>query len=110
LVLGAQKILHHLHRRECRDGNVDEDRVPLRHRTVPESRKLLRTQIAAAGGFRRDESRRGIGVPAQIELSPLRIAHAADEVHRIEMGGVGENIPGPVIIHIDLHALENLEI
>ena len=87
LMLRPQQVEDDFHRRERRDGDVDEHGVPVRHRTVPQPRQLLRPQLAAGIGFRRDETRLRIGIPPQVEFLAPHVAHAADQIDRIEVGG-----------------------
>ena len=47
LVLRPQQVEDDFHRRERRDGDVDENGVPACHRAVPQPRQLLRPQLAA---------------------------------------------------------------
>ena len=47
LMLRPQQVEDDFHRRERRDGDVDENGVPACHRAVPQPRQLLRPQLAA---------------------------------------------------------------
>ena len=85
LVLGTQQVLHHFDGREGCNGHVHEDRIPLGHGAVPQAGKFLRAQIAAAARLRRNETRRRVGVPAQVEADAFRILHTADQIDGIEV-------------------------
>ncbi len=52
LMLRTQQILNNLHRRECRDWHIHEDCTPISHRTIPQARKFLRTQLTTATRLR----------------------------------------------------------
>ena len=45
LVLGAEQVLYNLHRRECSDGHLNKDCIPLGHSTIPQAGQLLRTEV-----------------------------------------------------------------
>ena len=59
LVLGAQRVTHHLHPAEGRDGHVHEDRVPRAIAPFHRPGGSWAPQLAAAARLRRDEARRG---------------------------------------------------
>ena len=44
LVLVTQEVIHGLYRIECAQGYLNEDGIPIAHRTVPQSGKFERLQ------------------------------------------------------------------
>ena len=87
-VLGTQQIAHRLYGREGRHGNLDEDRRPVGHRAVPQARKLLCAQLAAAARLRRYETRRRVGVFREIEFFSIGFTHAAHYIYGVEVRGL----------------------
>ncbi len=85
LMLGTQQVLHHFDGREGRNGHVHEDRVPLRHGAVPQAGSSC-ARRSRPPTIRRNETRRG-SVYRRRSNWTLRIAHAADEIDRIEVRG-----------------------
>ena len=82
----SQKVEHDLHRIESLKRNLHETGIPVAHGAVPEARKFESLQLPALIALGADESCILIHILEKIELLPLVVPEASDEIHRIEMG------------------------
>ena len=85
LMSRSKKIKNNLHRIECCERNLNEESVPVAHRTVPESRKFKSLELAALIALRAYEAGILVHIFEEIEAFPLVIVEAAYDIYRIEV-------------------------
>ena len=86
-MLLAQEVIDRLDRIKGHLGDLHKNGNPVRHSTVPEPRKLQCFQITPVFGLARNEYGFRVHVAFQIKCVSLPVTYAADDVHRIEVGG-----------------------
>ena len=92
----SQQVENDLHRIERIQRNFHEAGIPVAHRAVPQAGELKSLKLTSLITLGTDEAGILIHIVQKIELLTFIIPDAADKVHRIEMGGKGENAPVPV--------------
>ena len=88
LMSRSEKIKNNLHRIECCERNLNEESVPVAHRTVPETRKFESLQFAALIALRTDESGVLINILEKVEALSLIIMETAYDIYRIEVRSI----------------------
>ena len=81
----SEEVENDLYRIECSKRYLDEESVPVAHRTVPESRKFKSLELAALIALRADEACILVHIFEEIEAFPLVIVEAAYDIYRIEV-------------------------
>ena len=108
-MLGTEQVEDGLHGIEGDERNLDEDRVPVAHRAVPQTGQLLGLQRTALVALAADETGLGIHEPLQIEFPAQIVRRTADHIHRIEMRRALEHGHCGRVVHVELGTLENLQ-
>ena len=109
LMLLAEQVVDRLDGIERRERHFDEDRVPVAHRAIPQSRELQGLQFASVLALRADEARGGIHKLREVERLALVVDDATDEVHGIEMRTLGEHPLVGLVGLVDLARLQDLQ-
>ena len=80
-----EEVENNLHRVEGFERNLNEEGVPVAHRTVPESRKLERLEFASLVALRADESCILVNILEKVEALSLIIVETAYDIYRVEV-------------------------
>ena len=110
LMSGAEEVEDDFDWVEGLKWYFDEEGVPIAHGAVPESREFKRFEFAPLIALGADETGVAVHEFQQIEFAAHIVMDAADEIDRIEMPGMGENLLAARVRHIDLDTLKHLEI
>ena len=81
----SEEVENDLHRVECSQRDLHKERVPVAHRSVPESRKLESLELASLIALGTDESRILVNILEKIETLSLIVMETAHDVHRVEV-------------------------
>ena len=81
----SEEVKNDLYRVECSERDLDEESVPVAHRTVPKAWKLECLEFATLIALRADESCILIHILEEIEALSLIIVEAAYDIYRIKM-------------------------
>ena len=105
----TEEVQHHFHGIEGLEGNFHEERVPVAHGAVPQAGELESLELAALEALGADEAGFRIHMLEEVELAALVVAQAADEVHGIEVRGMGHGLRRAGVLLVDLDTFEDLE-
>ena len=81
----AQQIVYRLDRIKGFDRHLDKDRIPVTHRTVPQTGQFQRFQFAAVLALIGDKAGVLVHIVRQIELLAFIVLQRANQIHRIEV-------------------------
>jgi hypothetical protein len=82
----SEEVKNNLHRVEGFERNLNEEGVPVAHRTVPETRKFKSLELASLVALRADESCILVNILEKVEALSLIIVETAYDIYRIEVG------------------------
>ena len=85
LMRRTEKVKNDLHRVECSERNLNEESVPIAHRTVPETWELKSLEFASLIALRADESGILVNILEKIEALSLIVMEAANDIYRVEV-------------------------
>ena len=85
LMRRTEKVKNDLDRVECGERNLNEESVPVAHRTVPETWELKSLEFASLIALRADESCILINILEKIEALSLIVMEAAYDIYRVEV-------------------------
>ena len=85
LMRRTEKVKNDLDRVECSERNLNEESVPVAHRTVPETWELKSLEFASLIALRADESGILINILEKIEALSLIVMEAANDIYRVEV-------------------------
>ena len=105
----TQQVQNHFDRIESLDRNLHEKGVPVAHRPVPKSGKLERFEFPTLITLLADETGLLVNLGKEIELISPTVPKQADDINRIEMGGVSHSREGFRIIFVDLDTFQDLQ-
>ena len=88
LVSRPEQVEHGLDRVERFYRNFHEERVPVRHRSVPEPRQFQSLEFPSLKTLHAYKSGLLVHVFEEIEFFTLVFPQAAYQVNRVEMGGL----------------------
>ena len=81
----TEEVKNDLDRVECSERNLNEESVPVAHRTVPETWELKSLEFASLIALRADESSILIHILQKVEALALIVMETAYDVYRIEV-------------------------
>ena len=105
----SEQIQNRFHRIECNQRSFHKHCVPIAHGAVPEPRQFLSLQLPSMITFLADESCRRIYKILQGKFSSQIILGGADNVNRIEMGGILYHIHDLWIVLVQLGGFKDLK-
>lgn len=85
LMRRTEKVKNDLDRVECSERNLNEESVPVAHRTVPETWELKSLEFASLIALRADESGILVNILEKIEALSLIVMEAAYDINRVEV-------------------------
>lgn len=104
----TKKVVDGLDGIERTDRHLYEHRVPVAHRSVPESGKFECLYLHALTALDGDEACRLIHKLRKVELVPLPVFRADHEVYRIEVGSLLQHLHRLLVVGVDLCRLKDL--
>ena len=81
----TEEVKNDLDRVECSERNLNEESVPVAHRTVPETWELKSLEFASLIALRADESGILVNILEKIEALSLIVMEAANDIYRVEV-------------------------
>lgn len=85
LMCRTEKVKNDLDRVECSERNLNEESVPVAHRTVPETWEFKSLELASLIALRADESGILVNILEKIEALSLIVMEAANDIYRVEV-------------------------
>lgn len=105
---GAEEVVDGLDGVECRDGDFEEDCVPVAHGSVPQTGEFHRFEVFAVEGFGGYESGFVVDMGAEVIFVSVGVLYVAYEVDRVEMGCLFHHLDVLRVVIVNLVAFENL--
>ena len=93
----SEEVENDLHRVEGCERNLNEESVPVAHRTVPETWKLESLELASLITLRADESGILVNILEEVEALALIVMETAYDIYWIEVGSRCKGIACMVI-------------
>ena len=108
-MLLSKQIVDRLDRIKGRERHLHEDRVPIAHGTIPQTRKLKSLEVFSILALAADKACRLVYIIGQIESIALVVFYCTYQVYRIEMGSLGKHFLIGLVALVNLAAFKNLK-